>query len=192
MIACLNHPPHPRPTPHCRNLHLPFRQMALGGCHLFLLATPHGIQDPSSPDQGSNPFPSLWKLEILTTGPPGKSQGAPVLTHSLTQLMSLVGIGIFGRRLFYFKGSEGGGKQHGPGLGLQWPDQQVSICRDTASEPGICQIWVWPPISAPDCFQSSDDHDLAGTSAPVGVTSQQGYDSTQLSLPSVGGRDSSG
>ena len=71
---------HPHPILQCRNLHLSFRQMALGGCHLFLSATPHGIQDPSSPDQGSIPFPLLWKLEILTTGPPGKSQGAPVLT----------------------------------------------------------------------------------------------------------------
>ena len=59
--------------------------------------------------------------------------------------MSLVGIGMFGRHFFYFKGDEGGGKQHGHGLGLQWPEQQVSICRGTASEPGICQIWVWPP-----------------------------------------------
>ena len=87
----------------------------------------------------------LWKLEILTTGPPGKSQGAPVLTHSFTQLMSLVGIRILGRHFFYFKGNEGGGKQHGHGLGLQWLEQQVSICWHTASEPGICQTWVWPP-----------------------------------------------
>ena len=32
---------------------------------------PCNMQDPSSPDQGSNPHPLRWKRGALTTGPPG-------------------------------------------------------------------------------------------------------------------------
>jgi len=32
---------------------------------------PCSIQDPSSPNQGSNPQPLQWKPGALTTGPPG-------------------------------------------------------------------------------------------------------------------------
>ena len=41
--------------------------------YLFILATPRGMQDRSSPDQGSNLCPLQWQCGFLITGPPGKS-----------------------------------------------------------------------------------------------------------------------
>ena len=81
-------------------------------------------------------------------------------------------------------------------MGMAWVcSGRSSRCPSAGAQPlslGSVRSGYGRPMSAPDRFESWDDHDLAGTSAPVGVTIQQGYDSTQLILPSVGGRDSSG
>lgn len=72
---------------------------------------------------------------------------------------------------------------------------QSSRCPSAGTQPlslGSVRSGSGHAISAPDRFESWDDHDLAGTSAPVGATIQQGFDSTQLILPSVRGRDRSG
>ena len=39
-----------------------------------LVFWPQGMWDLTSPDQGLNPHPPALECEVLTTGPPGKSQ----------------------------------------------------------------------------------------------------------------------
>ena len=47
----------------------------LAWCFLFFfLATPHGLWDLSSPNQGLIPGPWQWKRRVLTIGLPGNSQ----------------------------------------------------------------------------------------------------------------------
>ena len=42
--------------------------LSLKGVGFFFLAMPFGFWDLSSPNQGSNPGPWQWKLEVLITG----------------------------------------------------------------------------------------------------------------------------
>ena len=54
------------------NMHQLFIYLLLFVC-LFVLATPHGMQDLSAPNQGLNPCPLQQKCRVLTTGRPEKS-----------------------------------------------------------------------------------------------------------------------
>ena len=58
----------------------------------------HDVQHAESqfPNQGSNPGPQHWKLRVLTTGPPGKSQ-------HLTCFIANAKIQAFGRTLEFWK-----------------------------------------------------------------------------------------
>ena len=57
------------------NLTAPDAGSLVVACKFFVVAC--GIQFP---DQGSNLGPLLWELEVLTPGPPGKSQNFPLFT----------------------------------------------------------------------------------------------------------------
>ena len=63
-------------------LHLHWKPVRLAGkftnfflnYDFFFFATPHGLQDPSSPIRNHNSCPLQWKHGILTTGLPRNSQ----------------------------------------------------------------------------------------------------------------------
>ena len=67
---------------------------------LFFLAPPWDMWN--FPDQGSNPRPLQWKLEILTTGPPGKSWSHTFVGGPIVLLTSLWCFLFLLSKLFFF------------------------------------------------------------------------------------------
>ena len=53
-------------------------------CIFFFFATPYSMQNFSS--QGLSPRPLQWKPGVLTSGPPGKSEGHVSLFFNFLQL----------------------------------------------------------------------------------------------------------
>ena len=52
---------------------LAFAKFTSNSFFFFFLATPHGMQDLSSPTRDQNCAPLQWKQRAITTEPPGKS-----------------------------------------------------------------------------------------------------------------------